>query len=131
MLSSPYFAQAWFGPQATVSPLHHDPYHNLLAQVVGSKYVRLYDPAFSDALYPDPDPSSKNTSRVELELELQRQRSEGGGESGRFPLFAAAPYTECILGPGEMLYIPPGWWHYVRSLSVSFSVSFWWECNPE
>jgi ribosomal protein L16 Arg81 hydroxylase len=25
-----------------------------------------------------------------------------------------------------MLYVPPGWWHYVRALTVSFSVSFWW-----
>ena len=32
-----------------------------------------------------------------------------------------------VLQPGEMLYIPPRWWHYVKSLSVSFSVSFWWK----
>jgi lysine-specific demethylase 8 len=44
-----------------------------------------------------------------------------------FPLFSDAPYTECILEAGEMLYIPPRCWHYVRSLSVSFSVSFWWK----
>jgi lysine-specific demethylase 8 len=43
-----------------------------------------------------------------------------------FPRFQHADYRRCVLGPGEMLYIPPLHWHYVRSLSLSFSVSFWW-----
>jgi ribosomal protein L16 Arg81 hydroxylase len=29
------------------------------------------------------------------------------------------------MGPGDMLYIPPGWWHAMRSESESFSVSIW------
>ncbi len=73
----------------------------------------------------------------------QQQQGAGGGEgherAGRdqggvgavppgsvYPGVAALPYYDVVLRPGQMLYIPPGWWHFVRSLSVSFSVSFWW-----
>jgi lysine-specific demethylase 8 len=42
-----------------------------------------------------------------------------------FPYFRKATYVEGILAPGECLYLPVGWWHYIRSLTPSFSVSFW------
>ena len=29
------------------------------------------------------------------------------------------------LAPGEMLIIPPGWWHHVRSLDLSVSINIW------
>lgn len=44
----------------------------------------------------------------------------------QFPKVRDLEFLDCILDEGEMLYIPPKWWHYVRSLSLSFSVSFWW-----
>ncbi|XP_072124598.1 lysine-specific demethylase 8 isoform X7 [Mobula birostris] len=43
-----------------------------------------------------------------------------------FPEFESAEFQECILSPGDVLFIPVSYWHYVRSLDVSFSVSFWW-----
>jgi len=55
------------------------------------------------------------------ELEVRRREFEE-----EFPLFRDAEFVEGVLGPGECLYIPVGWWHYVRSVSPSFSVSFWW-----
>jgi lysine-specific demethylase 8 len=43
-----------------------------------------------------------------------------------FPRMEGLEFMDCILEEGDLLYIPPKWWHYVRSLSISFSVSFWW-----
>jgi len=56
---------AWFGPKGTVSPCHYDKYHNLLAQVVGKKYIRLLSP--SSQLYPHSGSKMLyNTSQVLL-----------------------------------------------------------------
>ncbi|XP_016045854.2 bifunctional peptidase and arginyl-hydroxylase JMJD5 isoform X2 [Erinaceus europaeus] len=107
---------AWFGPQGTVSPLHQDPQHNFLVQVIGRKYIRLYSPQESDALYPHETHLLHNTSQVDVEKP----------DLEKFPRFAAAPFQSCVLSPGEMLFIPVKHWHYVRALDLSFSVSFWW-----
>ncbi|KAF9173222.1 Lysine-specific demethylase 8 [Mortierella sp. AD011] len=134
---------AWFGPGGTVSPMHTDPYHNLLAQVVGRKYIRLYAPKESLKLYCFGSRSGEESAEVddtEGRDRGQKQRQEDQEKSllgntsqvnvecpdlSRHPLFAEAQYVETILEPGELLYIPFQWWHYIRSLSTSFSVSFW------
>ncbi|KAI9349992.1 hypothetical protein DFJ73DRAFT_832677 [Zopfochytrium polystomum] len=107
---------AWFGPGGTVSPLHTDPRDNLFAQVMGRKYVRLYAPTETERVYPHEEEMLRNSSRVDAE----------NPDLEAFPLFAEADYEDCIVEPGDLLFIPKGWWHYVRSLEVSFSVSFWY-----
>lgn len=44
----------------------------------------------------------------------------------KYPFFADVVMLQAILEPGDMLYIPQGWWHDIRSLDPSISVSFWW-----
>lgn len=84
-------------------------------QVVGYKYIRLYAEDQSHLLYAHPNPLLSNTSQADVE-----------GPAEAWPLLQQARYQDLVLEPGEALYIPPRCWHYVRSLSTSFSVSFWW-----
>ncbi|KAK9806685.1 hypothetical protein WJX73_008268 [Symbiochloris irregularis] len=106
---------AWFGPAGTVTPLHTDPHHNLLCQVVGSKYLRLYSAEDTEHLSPFSQGLTTNSSQIDLE-KIQDAES-----------VAHLSCWECQLQAGEMLYIPPKWMHYVKALSTSFSVSFWWQ----
>jgi len=47
-----------------------------------------------------------------------------------FPEFAEASVKEVVISPGEALFIPVGFWHHVRSLEVSISVSFTTSRDP-
>ena len=110
-------ANAWVGPAHTVTPLHVDPEHNLLVQVVGRKYVRLLAPSERERVYPHAQGSRwANASRVDVDAP----------DTERFPTYASARFLDCVLAPGDALFIPAGHWHYCRSMAPSASVNFWW-----
>jgi Cupin-like domain len=107
----------WFGTANNVTPLHYDQSNNFFAQVYGRKRVTLFDPLQTEFLYPYPMSSTMNhLSFVDIE----------NPDLIRYPEYRKAQPMECILEPGELLYLPAYWWHQVRSLDVSISVSFWW-----
>ena len=106
----------WFGAQS-VSPLHQDPKDNILVQICGRKYVHLIDSCESELVYPYTDAILSNTSQIDLQnVDLERFPKFKQCRSGTFG----------ILEPGDALFIPEKWWHYVASLSSwSCSVSYW------
>lgn len=110
----------WIGPAGTVSPLHRDPMDNFLCQIYGHKYVKLISSAVSDeAVYPfDGSTKMTNTSQVNVEA-VDEKRFVRFSETSKLTF-------QCVLAPGDILFIPKGWWHFVKSLSSSCSISFWW-----
>lgn len=113
-----YKRNTWLGPPGTVTPLHCDPYYNMFCQVWGSKYVRMYDHKHAQQLYPFSNPFLRNTSQVHVDMHSKEYQD--------FPGFSEVPYLEHHLQPGEMLFIPKKYWHFVQALDISWSVSYWW-----
>lgn len=110
----------WVGPSNTVSPLHHDSDRsNVLCQLIGKKYVKLYTADQTEYIYPHLENSMLcNTSQIDVGSKKV--------DLGKFPKYAEARGFHGVLEPGEMLFIPPRAWHYIRSLTTSISMNFWW-----
>ena len=105
--SGTYF---WFGPRGTVTPLHHDLMNIFMAQVTGRKEVKLISPDDIDLVY--------NHQGVYSLVDA------GNLDFGRFPALREAEILEAELKPGEVLFLPVGWWHYVKALETSITVTF-------
>ena len=100
----------WFGPKGTVTPLHHDLTNNFMAQVRGRKLVRLVPPYELQNLYNNRHCySAVNLDKIDYD---------------QFPLFRNVTVIDVEIGPGDLLFLPVGWWHYVRGLDTSITMTF-------
>lgn len=101
---------AWIGAGGTFTPLHFDLTNNLLAQIVGHKQLILVPPSETRKLYHRQHVFSDVRDLTDPEQLL------------KYPLAESARSFDVDLGPGDLLYIPVGWWHQV--VSLDFSVMF-------
>jgi hypothetical protein len=113
----------WFGGKGCKTPLHYDKSHNFLAQIYGRKRLILFEPNESAALYPAIGGKYPHVSRINV----------FAPDVARFPGFQAvsARRVECLISPGDILFIPKYWWHAVESLDVSISLNVWWETRGD
>jgi ribosomal protein L16 Arg81 hydroxylase len=99
----------WLGPAGTVTQLHHDWQNVFFVQVYGQKRFRLVSPRQSHLVY--------NTQSRFADVDCENPDYQN------FPLFQEATLFEFTLNAGDCLFIPVGWWHHVRALEVSISLS--------
>jgi len=114
------YRQLWIGSGGHVVNLHFDPTHNLIAMLAGQKRVTLLPPDNMANMYPAPldcrigdtigslvrllEPDPDKYPRAEAEL-------------------AKAQVAE--LSPGDVLYLPPLWWHHVESFGLNVMINKW------
>lgn len=110
----------WLGPAGTVTPLHCDYDDNLFAQIWGSKRIILSPPHHDEFLYP----REANAILFGSPFDPEAPDYE------RFPLARQASMIECLVEAGDMLYVPAGWYHQVRSLAFSLSSNRWARAVP-
>jgi len=108
----------WIGPAGAVTTLHFDSTHNLFVQISGAKKVILIPPGQSAFLYYPCRDFGLNLHFSPVDVEHP--------DPNRHPRFARATPREITVRPGEMLFIPATWWHYLRALEPSISLNFWW-----
>ncbi|WP_442783628.1 cupin-like domain-containing protein [Collimonas fungivorans] len=110
----------WLGPSGTVTPLHCDYDDNIFAQIWGSKRIFLSPPHYDEFLYP----REANAILFGSPFDPEAPDFE------KFPLARQAAMIECIMQPGELLYVPAGWYHQVRALTFSLSANRWARALP-
>jgi hypoxia-inducible factor 1-alpha inhibitor (HIF hydroxylase) len=108
----------WVGMRGVVTPGHFDEAHNFFSQIRGRKRFNLFSPIFFPSMYPFPfhHPADRQ-SRVDFYRP----------DHLTYPRFSEAKGVTVILEPGDVLYLPPYWWHHVESLTETIGINFWLE----
>jgi Cupin-like domain len=108
------FTQFFIGPPQAKTPFHFDTLrtHNLFFQIRGRKRFVIVPPAEVPLCYT----YRWRWSHVDPEQP----------DYERYPLFREAHTFECILEPGDLLYLAPGTLHQVTGLTESISFNIDW-----
>ncbi len=102
----------WIGPAGTFTPLHFDLTNNLIGQLVGTKELLLAPPSET--------PKLAHRRHVFSDV---RDLTDAA-RLAAYPAAREARTFAVTLAPGDLLYVPIGWWHQVRARD--FSVTMTW-----
>ena len=103
----------WIGAAGSFTPLHHDLTNNLIVQVVGRKRLRLAPPSETGKLANDRHVYSAVRDLDDPKLDVER-----------FLRLGETRIYDVLLEPGEMIFVPVGWWHQVRALDFSVTLTY-------
>lgn len=110
----------WIGAANTATFLHRDGSDNFSYQLVGSKEWTIYRVHEYNLLYFDKNDGGFSRSLIDVERQVNL---------ADYPLFVQAKPIRVIVNPREVFYLPYGWGHSVKNLSLSVMVNYWFSFN--
>ncbi|XP_016144035.1 HSPB1-associated protein 1 homolog [Sinocyclocheilus grahami] len=115
----------WIGTQGANTPCHIDSYGcNLVFQIQGRKQWHLFPPNDTHCLYPTRIPYEESSVFSQVSIVQPDLK--------KFPAFRRAHAHTITLQPGQVLFVPRHWWHYVESVDpVTVSVNSWIELDMD
>jgi histone arginine demethylase JMJD6 len=103
------------GGKGTKFPtMHYDGFHmnTFVTQIRGDKEFIFYSPDQTPYIYQLHPGSNKSAVNDVDHPDLEK-----------YPLFANAKALRCFVKEGDTVFLPTGWWHTTRLLSLSIAVS--------
>jgi Cupin-like domain len=101
--------QSWIGPAGAQTGLHHDYLDNLAVQVVGRKRFYLVRPVTVERL-------GAVSKKYDAWARLSNFGAQALAARDKQP---GDNYAVVDLEPGDVLFVPKGWWHEVHNLTAS------------
>lgn len=120
------YSRIWFGSGNQIVDLHYDNARNFIAMIEGVKRITLFPPEALPYIYPAPlhrIVGGVTRSLVKL-LNYDQEK---------FPKFESALKMAemTLVEPGDILHIPPLWWHHVESYDFNVMVNSWYDDNDQ
>src|SRR2546428_1026760 len=116
------YPNMFFGGKGSVTFLHYDIdlAHIFHTHFHGRKHIILFDNCWKERLYCIPFATYALEDYDVLNPDFEK-----------FPALKGIKGLECYLEHGETLFMPTGWWHWMRYLNGSFSISLRaWDKSP-
>ncbi|XKL59913.1 hypothetical protein PGB90_000929 [Kerria lacca] len=112
----PECSTIWIGSPGAHTPCHIDTYGcNVVAQVFGRKRWLLFPPTETKHLKPTRVPYEESSIYSNINFSCFEQFKDEKFEN----IYVIDLY------PGDILFVPPRWWHYVENLSLAISINTW------
>ncbi|XP_037768443.1 HSPB1-associated protein 1 isoform X3 [Chelonia mydas] len=111
----------WIGSAGANTPCHLDSYGcNLVLQIQGRKRWHLFPPGNTTFLYPTRIPYEESSIFSKVNVV--------NPDLKHYPQFRKAQAHVVTLNPGQVLFVPRHWWHYVESIDpITVSINSWIE----